>query len=135
MTLVEQRNLLETLREQIQTGRDDEALRLIERSLAAVGGDRLLTTTQAAHALGIGSVNTVKVLCKAGTLAHIKHGSRTMIPLREVERLQGTSLVRGIHASERDHAATDALGDDGGLTQEQLDALEAARPGVVPWER
>ncbi len=56
-----------------------------------------------------------------------------MIPLRELERIQGSDLVRGIQASDQAHDAADALGGD--LTAEQLEDLERARLGTLPWER
>jgi hypothetical protein len=56
-----------------------------------------------------------------------------MIPLSELERIQDSTRVRGIRASDRIHAEAEILGAPDGLTQEELDALEEDRPGYLPW--
>ena len=56
-----------------------------------------------------------------------------MIPLRELDRLQGNVIVRGIQESDRAHSATAYI--DGELNSSELEALEAVRPGTLPWER
>ena len=60
MDIIDQRAVLEELRAYVQEGQTDKALDAIERSLNAIDHDRLLTTTEAAHLLGIRSVNTLK---------------------------------------------------------------------------
>lgn len=95
--------------------------------------DQLLTTTEAAELLGIRSTTTLKLLARREGLAYERHGNRMMIPLRELERLQGSAIVRGIQESDRAHDATVDL--DGALSEDELEALEAARPGTLPWER
>ncbi len=134
MGITDQRKVLEILRTYVQDGHTEKALEVIDRSLHAIDGDRLLTTTEAAQLLGIRSVNTLKLLCRLGEIRAVTRGNRTMVPLSEVERVQESERVRGIRASDRVHAAAEELGDDAGLTPRQLEDLEAARPGTLPWE-
>ncbi len=96
---------------------------------------RLLTTTEAAELLGIGSVNTLKLLVRHLGINYELHRNRRMIPMSELEQLQNSSVVRGIRASDRMHHATKDLGAIDGLTPEQMEDLEANRPGRVPWKR
>jgi hypothetical protein len=58
-----------------------------------------------------------------------------MIPLSEVERIRDHVVVRGIRASDLIHDATEDLGSPEGLTQAEMDALSAARPGTPPWKQ
>jgi len=133
MDISDQRAVLEELRAYVQEGQTDKALDAIERSLNAIDHDRLLTTTEAAHLLGIRSVNTLKLLCRTGEIAAVKRGNRMMIPLSEIERVQESERVRGIRASDRAHQASETLGNDEGMTPAQLASLEASRPGTLPW--
>ncbi|HEY8745745.1 MAG TPA: hypothetical protein VIU62_21880 [Chloroflexota bacterium] len=93
----------------------------------------MLTTTETAAYLNIRSVNTVKVLIRRLNVPHEMHGSRMMVPIAALDALQDDALVRGIRASDRAHDATAALDDDAAPTDDQLEALEQGRPGVVPW--
>lgn len=135
MSITDQRTILEEVRSYVREGRTDEALEMIERSLKAMETDRLLTTTEAAHLLGIRSVNTLKLLCRSGEIGAVKRGNRLMIPLSEIERVQESERVRGLRASDRAYAASEKLGSDMGLTSAQMEDLEASRPGRLPWER
>ncbi len=104
-----------------------------------VDDDTLVTTTQAAKLLGIGSINTIKSMIKHGEIIGArKVGNRAMIPLGEIKRLQNTNVVRDLRAIA--HAMTlGALpgeGDDGTrMTQEQMEILEVGRPGNLPWKK
>lgn len=132
MTLNTLRDELQQVRAYVADGERDKALDALDRALQDVQPDRLLTTTEAAEVLGIRSVNTVKALVRREGLAYERHGNRMMIPLRELERIQGSVVVRGIQESDRTHDAAD-WGDR--LSAEQLEDLERTRPGTVPWER
>lgn len=111
----------------------EEALLHLVRMLW--GTDKpLLTTTEAAGVLGIRSVNTLKVLLRAENVSTVKHGNRTMIPFSALARLQNSERVQRLQAIDRMHDKTAALGSDDGMTDEQLEALEAGRPGTVPWK-
>ncbi len=133
MTMTTLRDELRQARAYVVDGERDKALDALDRALEDVQPDRILTTTEAAALLGIRSVNTVKALVRREGLAYERHGNRMMIPLRELERIQGSAMVRGIQESDRAHDAADWGGD--GLTPEQLEDLERARPGIAPWER
>ncbi len=133
MTITTLREELKQLRTYVLDGDRGRALAAIDQVLEVVQPDQLLTTTQAAELLGIGSVNTLKLLVRREGLAYETHGNRMMIPLRELERLQGTAIVRGIQESDRAHNATAYL--DGELSPSELETLEADRPGTLPWER
>lgn len=136
MSITELREELKALREIVRTGDREAAERKIEQALRELDADTLLTTTEAASLLGIRSVNTLKLLCRRGDLRYVTRGNRTMIPLSEVERVQDSEQLRGLRASDRAHDATATLGDpnDLGLTAEQMEDLEVARPGRLPWE-
>jgi hypothetical protein len=113
---------------------DIDLVERLDKALTALDPDRLLTTTQAAEFLGIRSVNTLKVLVRVEGLRTVRHGNRMMIPLSELERIQHTPRLRGLHASDRIHAETSELGAPEGLTPDELAALETGRPGRLPWE-
>jgi excisionase family DNA binding protein len=132
MTITTLRDELRQVRAYVAEGERDKALDALDRALEDVQPDRLLTTSEAAEMLGIRSVNTVKALVRREGLAYERHGNRMMIPLRELERIQGSQTVRGIQASDRAHDDADWGGDD--LTLEQMKELERARPGTVPHE-
>lgn len=136
MSITELREELKALREIVRTGDREAAERKIEQALRELDADTLLTTTEAASLLGIRSVNTLKLLCRRGDIHFVTRGNRTMIPLSEVERVQDSDQLRGLRASDRAHDATASLGapNDLGLTAEQMEDLEVARPGRLPWE-
>ena len=95
--------------------------------------EQLLTATEAARALGIRSVNTLKVLLRTEAVATVSHGNRTMIPLAEVERLRDGLRVRQVQRLDRLHDEIDELGAPDGLSDAELDDLETGRPGRLPW--
>jgi len=95
----------------------------------------LLTTTEAAAALGVRSVNTIKYWCKTGYIQGVKRGERTMIPLAEIDRITGEDRVRSLRVADTLMEETRRLGDSAGLTDAELRSLKAARPGTAPWER
>lgn len=128
------RDDLERLRTYVQDGQTDEALATIEHALDALEPERLLTTTEAARVLNIRSVNTLKLLLRREGIRVVRRGNRTMVPLAEIERLQTSELVRGIRASDRMHDAIESLGGSAGLSDDELEELEAGRPGRLPWE-
>ena len=102
-------------------------------------GDTFVTTTQAAKLLGIGSINTIKSMVKHGEIADTrKVGNRTTIPLREIKRLQETDVARDLRAIATTMALR-ALPEEGDentpMSREQMDILEAGRPGTLPWKR
>lgn len=133
MTIRELREQLERARAQVEHGATEDALDTISDTLRGLGEERLLTTTQAAELLGIRSVNTLKLLLRLEQTPTVRRGNRTMIAVGELEQLQQSERLRGIRASDAAHDATEELGAPGGLSATQLDELEAARPGTLPW--
>lgn len=112
-----------------------EAADRLKHALEEAAGHDLLTTTQAAAALGVKSVNTVKYWCKIGYIHGLKRNGRTLIPLSEIERIKDDDRVRVIRAADRLDDETEDLGGPEGLSDEELRALSASRPGTLPWQR
>lgn len=133
----ERRQAVEGLLRAWDAGQEQDAeAALLEIVRLLWGTDKpLLTTTEAADALGMRSVNTLKVLLRAENVATVKHGNRTMIPFGELVRLRGSERLRHLRHIDRLHDEIADLGSDEGMSEEQLDALEAGRPGTVPWEQ
>jgi excisionase family DNA binding protein len=134
--------VLTNLRQELEAARADAAqggnARVVERLdhiLAELGDDVLLTTRETARLLGIGSVNTIKAMIHAGQIQARKVGTHHRIPLSEVERLRQDTTVRGLQATSRIHAEIATLVSPDGLSDEELEDLEEARPGILPWER
>jgi len=131
MVMSELREQLISTRQLIKEGRPDKALESIERALEELNTP-LLTTTQAKDLLGLGSVNTLKMLVRKAGLQVQMHGNRMMISRSELEKLENSSLLRGLHASDRLHEESAELGVPDGLTEDQLQELEELRPGSLP---
>ncbi len=94
----------------------------------------LLTTAEVAQALGVRSVNTVKYWVKTNYLQGVKRGSRTLIPLSEIERIKSQDRVRMLQASEQRQDETRLPGDGTPLTGDELAMLQEGRSGTNPWE-
>jgi hypothetical protein len=132
--LVEVREDIRAARSLAEARGDVDVVQKLDQALAALAPERLLTTTQAAEFLGIRSINTLKVLVRLEGLRTERHGNRMMIPMSELERIQHGSRVKSIQASDRVFADVETLNVPDGLTEEELNALEAGRPGRLPWE-
>lgn len=132
--IAELRDELRAVRSLLAAGETAAAVTKPDAALHGLEARRLLTTSEAAEALGIRSVNTLKALVRAEGITTVMHGNRMMIPLAEVERIQGSARVRGIRAADRAHDAAEGLGAPEGLSQEEMDALTAGRPGAAPWQ-
>ncbi len=135
---------VERILDEIDRLADEERTREIKAVVAhareeIVGGDMLVTTTQAAQLLGIGSINTIKSMVKHGEISGArKIGNRTMIPLREIKRLQETDLARDLRAIASAmtlSALPDEEDENTPMSREQMDILEAGRPGTLPWKK
>ena len=86
--------------------------------------ENTIGTEQARKLLGVRSVNTVKRWLELGILAGQwdERSGRWRIPLADVLRLRGMQ-----------QALAEAGGED--LTDDELEALSATRPGTFPWQR
>lgn len=134
MVIDEIRGDLIQARDEIKQGHPEQAIHHIEQVLEVLD-DRLLTTHEARELLGLGSVNTLKLLVRKAGINVQFHGNRMMIPMSALKELQKSAVVHGLQASDRLHAASSGLSIDGELSSEELDDLEDARPGSPPWSR
>jgi excisionase family DNA binding protein len=135
MVLTDLRQELEAARAEALQANNASVVEKLDRILAGLDDEVLLTTREAVDLLGIGSVNTIKAMVRTGRIQSRKVGTHYRIPLSEVERLRHDTTIRGLQAASRIHAETAALGPTEGLTAEELEDLEEARPGTLPWER
>ena len=126
---------LQTVIEQAEAGKTAEGVRTAQKALRELDGARLPTTTEAAEALGVRSINTVKLWCRTGFLSSVQRGNRMVIPLAEIERVQDDERVRAIRAADKLHDASKDFGVPEGLTDEEMQRLSAARAGRLPWQR
>lgn len=128
------RRALARILQQAQEGNVDGVIQTANTTLRALDGTQLLTTREAADIVGMRSINTLKALVIRNGIPYQKIGNRMMLSLAEVEALKASPLMRGIRASEALHDTLDELGQPGGLSTEELQDLEAARPGRLPWK-
>ncbi len=135
MVLTDLRHELASVRAEAAQAHNTGVVEKLDRILAGLDDEVLLTTREAAGLLGIGSVNTIKAMAHAGRIQSRKVGTHYRIPLSEVERLRHDTTIRGLRASSRIHTEVDALGSTKGLTAQELEDLEEARPGTLPWQR
>ncbi len=135
MSITELRQTLTQALTSAEEGNVSETVRALKAALQDVDSERLLTTTEAARLLGVRSINTIKSWCRTGYIKGVTHGSRTLIPMSDIERIQNSDRVRGIRMAEKLHAESADLGGDGEMSQEELDALDVGRPGTLPWQR
>ncbi len=115
--------------------RAQEAATRIRATLSEADREEFLTTMEAAHALGIRSVNTIKLWVKTGYLHGKKIGGRTLIPWSEIERLEQDGRVITLRTIGRLHQESSDLGRDDGMTAAELRMLDDDRPGTLPWKK
>jgi rhodanese-related sulfurtransferase len=135
MSIAELRQTLTHALASAEEGNVLETVRALRAALQDVDDERLLTTTEAAQLLGVRSINTIKSWRRTGYIKGVVHGNRTLIPLSEIERIQNSDRVRGIRVAEKRHDESAELGGDEEMSQDELDALDAGRPGTLPWQR
>jgi excisionase family DNA binding protein len=95
----------------------------------AKDGD-LLTTSEAARALGVRSINTVKRWAREGLLDGRHIGGRVKVTRESVDKLLGTPFVEGQQKFERDLRAALEPFDPG---DDDLTDMSAALAGRKPW--
>ena len=139
MSVEEAARDLEIVRQALQQeGRQDLAARL-DRALAALGpadpGTRqdLMTTTEAARALGVRSVNTIKRWAHDGLLTGYRLGGRVLVTRESVDAMLRNAALTEHRRFEReldDVASTfDVIEEDAA----RLSDLEMPRTGRKPW--
>jgi len=126
---------LRAAQDQITSGDAATAVATLDRAIDDLSPDRLLTPGEAAEILGVRLELPVLWWCQSGVLTCRQIGERVMVPLSEAERLRDSDHVRAIQRSDRLHELSAEFGDDEGLSQEEMDDLEASRPGTLPWNR
>ncbi len=107
----------------------------LKRALREADAGGLLTTSEAATALGIRSINTMKRWVKTGYIHGVQRNGRTMIPVAEIERIRDDDRVRALRVTGQLHAEIADFGGPDALSDEELAGLRAGRPGRPPWER
>jgi hypothetical protein len=124
---------LQHARELVSAGKTAEALEQLEALERSWQPEQGVTTTEAAHFLGIRSINTLKALLKVEGIPTTRNGNRIMVPLGELLRLRESQRVLRIRASDTAHASSFA--SDAPLSQAEMDVLHDTRPGTLPWDR
>jgi hypothetical protein len=79
------------------------------------------------------SINTVKRWVKTGYIHGVQRNERTMIPVSEILRIHDDDRVRAQRAVGKLQEEIADFGRE--LTEAELLALKADRPGRRPWER
>jgi excisionase family DNA binding protein len=132
---------IETLvRELEQDGQTERAARLAESVSALLAQaprkptstGELMTTGQAAEALGVRSVNTIKRWVSDGLLEGFQRGGRILVSKSSVDAVRDSGVVKArIDYDRRVDEALAAFGSD-----EEVDPSEmrAAWEGRKPWE-
>jgi len=124
---------LHRARELMSIGKIDAAVELLEGLEELWSAEQTVTTTEAAHFLGIRSINTLKALLKVEGIETTKNGSRIMVPLKDLLSLKHNRRVQRIRASDAAHAAS--FDDDEPMSETEMDILHDTRPGTLPWRR
>ncbi len=113
-----------------------EQLRTVTKVLQVAAGpaqeDPLMTTTQAAQALGVRSPNTIKRWVREGLLAGYRRGGRVLVSRSSVERMAQESALTRQHEYEAGLAAALATFDAGEDVADE-DLIGGTHRGRTPW--
>jgi hypothetical protein len=139
MAVVKREEIERTLELLEASGTSDARVRAaaetLKRALRDAETRHLLTTAEAAEALGIRSINTVKRWVKTGYIRGMRRNERIMIPVTEIERIRDDDRVHAMRASSRLHEEIADFSGPEHLSDDELAGLAAARPGRPPWSR
>src|SRR5260370_22297881 len=131
----ELRDELRKARSLAESGDLAGVVRTIDQALAELDDARLVPLAEAADLLGVRSVDALKVLMRVNGVQTERRGEAVLVPLAEVERIAASDWIQHMRASDRLHDLSSELGGDDAMTPEELDALDAGRPGTLPWKR
>lgn len=131
--IVDLRDELRKARSLAESGDMAGVVQSIDRALADLADAPLLTMDEAAALLGVRSPAVLAVLLRRDDIALERRGETFVVPLSEVERIADSEWVQDVRAMDRLHDLSADFGDEP-MTPEELEALEAGRPGRLPWE-
>ncbi len=99
---------LKTLAQELKDRGDSQLARRVDRAISALKAEQgraeldLMTTGEAAHALGIRSVNTIKRWAAQGLLDGFRRGGRVLVSRASVEKMKGHKSVKQEVTFERE---------------------------------
>src|SRR6266498_2238420 len=97
---------LERLARELDQRGETSLAEQVEREVATIraqtSSPKLMTTGEAAAALGIRSVNTIKRWAQDGKLEGFRRGGRVLVSARSVAALAESSLITREHEFERE---------------------------------
>lgn len=135
MSVKEIRDHVVTARELIEAGDTEGARQHLDIAAQQLAPETMLTTTEAAELLGIRSKNTIKAMARRGQIAATLVGTRYLIALAEVARLQDAPVIHEVRTIERDYDAMAFPGSDEPVSEEEMTSLRVGEPGLLPWRR
>lgn len=135
MSVKDIRDHVTAAQELITAGDTAGAQRHLDLVARQLDPGRMLTTSEAAELLGIRSKNTIKAMARRGQIAAQRVGTRYLIPLAEVTRLQDAPVIHEVRAIERDYAAMAFPGSDAPMDADEMASLRAGETGTLPWQR
>lgn len=135
MSVKDIRDHVTAAQELIASGDTAGAQRHLDLAARQLDPGRMLTTTEAAELLGIRSKNTIKAMARRGQITATRVGTRYLIPLAEVTRLQDAPVMHELRAIEHDYDAMTFPGSDDPVSEEEMTSLRAGETGALPWRR
>ncbi len=130
--ITELRKDLRTARSLAEAGDVAGVLRTLDQALADLSDRRLLTMQEAAELLGVKSHEALAPIMHGNDVPLEWQNDRPLVALSDVERVADSEWVLRMQELDRLHDLSSDLGRE--MTQEEMDALEAGRPGRLPWE-
>jgi len=116
-----------------ESGDSSGALCAIDRAMAELADTRMVSMDEAAELLGVKSPEALAPIMHGNGIPHEWRDGRPFVALSEVERVAGSAWVERMQELDRLHDLSWGFGCEP-MTPEELEALEAGRPGRLPWE-
>jgi len=88
---------------------------------------------EAAELLGVKSHEALAPIMRGNDVPIEWRDDRPLVALSDVERVAGSPWIQRMRELDRLHDLSGDLGRE--MTREEMDALEAGRPGHVPWRQ